>query len=105
MRGMRVPAFLVAGILAVASLAGCGGGALSPDLVLVNGGEPPYPLVPTSTNDSNGGRVIDPLVRGLVSYDAAGNPANEVAQSIETSDNVTYRIALKPGWSSPTARR
>jgi oligopeptide transport system substrate-binding protein len=91
-----------AGLLLVASLAGslagCGGGVLSPDLVLVNGGEPPYPLVPTSTNDSNGGRIIDRLFAGLMSYDAAGNPSHEVAQSIETTDNVDYRIVLKPGW-------
>src|SRR6201993_2294424 len=109
MRGMRVPALLVAGILAVASLAGCGGGVLSPDLVLVNGGEPPYPLVPTSTNDSNGGRILDRLFAGLMSYDAAGNPSEEAAQSIETTDNVNYRIILKPGWkftdgSAVTAR-
>jgi oligopeptide transport system substrate-binding protein len=96
---LAVPA---AGLLLVASLAGslagCGGGVLSPDLVLVNGGEPPYPLVPTSTNDSNGGRIIDRLFAGLMSYDAAGNPSEEVARSIETTDNVNYRIALKPGW-------
>ena len=105
MRRMRVPALLApvaAGILVVASLAGCltgcGGGVLSPDLVLVNGGEPPYPLVPTSTNDSNGGRIIDRLFAGLMSYDAAGNPSQEVARSIETTDNVNYRIALKPDW-------
>jgi oligopeptide transport system substrate-binding protein len=105
MRRMRAPALLApvaAGILVVASLAGCltgcGGGVLSPDLVLVNGGEPPYPLVPTSTNDSNGGRIIDRLFAGLMSYDAAGNPSQEVARSIETTDNVNYRIALKPDW-------
>jgi oligopeptide transport system substrate-binding protein len=102
---MRVPALLApvaAGILVVASLAGCltgcGGGVLSPDLVLVNGGEPPYPLVPTSTNDSNGGRIIDRLFAGLMSYDAAGNPSKEVARSIETTDNINYRIVLKPDW-------
>ena len=105
MRRMRAPALLApvaAGILVFASLAscltGCGGGVLSPDLVLVNGGEPPNPLVPTSTNDSNGGRIIDRLFAGLMSYDAAGNPSQEVARSIETTDNVNYRIALKPDW-------
>jgi oligopeptide transport system substrate-binding protein len=96
------PAVVVAGLLTAASLAGClagcGGGVLSPDLVLVNGGEPPYPLIPTGTNDSNGGRIIDRLFAGLMSYDAAGNPSEEVAQSIETADNVNYRVVLKPGW-------
>jgi oligopeptide transport system substrate-binding protein len=100
MRRMRTTAAALAvGMLVVASLAGCGGGGvLSPDLVLVNGGEPPYPLVPTSTNDSNGGRIIDRLFAGLMSYDAAGHPSEEVAQSIQTTDNVNYRIVLKPGW-------
>ncbi len=102
MRRMRVPpallAVVAAAMLTVASLTGCGGGALSPDLVVVNGGEPPNPLVPTATNDSNGGRIIDRLFAGLMSYDAAGNPSPEVARSIETTDNVNYRITLKPGW-------
>ncbi|HKI39816.1 MAG TPA: ABC transporter substrate-binding protein, partial [Mycobacterium sp.] len=102
MRRMRVSPSLVASVaavmLAVASVAGCGGGALTPDLVLVNGGEPPYPLVPTSTNDGNGGRILDRLFAGLVSYDAAGKPSNEVAESIESTDNVNYRVVLKPGW-------
>jgi oligopeptide transport system substrate-binding protein len=91
-------AAMAAGLLAVAPVAACGGGVLSPDLVLVNGGEPPNPLVPTGTNDSNGGRIIDRLFAGLMSYDATGQPSPEVAQSIETTDNVNYRIILKPGW-------
>lgn len=102
MRGMRTPVAVLATaaavLLVVASLAGCGGGVLSPDLVVVNGGEPPNPLVPTGTNDSQGGRILDRLFAGLMSYDAAGNPAPEVAQSIESGDNVNYRIVLKPGW-------
>ncbi|MCV7410846.1 peptide ABC transporter substrate-binding protein [Mycobacterium florentinum] len=96
MRGRAVFAAVV--VLSAASLAGCGGGALSPELVVVNGGEPPNPLIPTGTNDSLGGRILDRLFAGLVSYDADGKPAPEVAQSIETTDNVNYRIVLKPGW-------
>jgi oligopeptide transport system substrate-binding protein len=94
------PALAAAGLLVVASviLAGCGGGVLSPDVVMVNGGEPPNPLIPTGTNDSLGGRILDRLFAGLVSYDAAGKPSPEVAQTIETTDNVNYRIALRPGW-------
>jgi len=85
-------------LLAVAPVAGCGGGVLSPDVVVVNGGEPSNPLVPTSTNDSNGARIVDRLFAGLMSYDAGGKPSVEVAQSIDTADNVNYRITLKPGW-------
>lgn len=109
MRRMRAPRGWVAAVaravaravviatLVVAAV-GCGGGALSPDLVVVNGGEPPNPLIPTNTNDSNGGRIVDRLFAGLMSYDRAGNPSPEVARSIETTDNVNYRITLKPGW-------
>jgi oligopeptide transport system substrate-binding protein len=93
---------VAAALLAVASLAGslagCGGGVLTPDVVMVNGGEPPNPLIPTSTYDSNGGRIINRLFAGLMSYDASGKPSPEVAQSIATTDNVNYRIILKPGW-------
>ncbi|ASW83803.1 ABC transporter substrate-binding protein [Mycobacterium intracellulare] len=103
MRAMRTPPALlapvVAAMLVVASLAGCGGGVLSPDLVVVNGGEPPNPLIPTGTNDSQGGRILDRLFAGLMSYDATGHPSPEVAQSIDTTDNVNYRVVLKPGWT------
>lgn len=103
MRRMRIPVALLAPVavamLTIAALAGCGGGALSPDLVVVNGGEPPNPLIPTGTNDSQGGRILDRLFAGLMSYDAAGNPSPEVAQSVDTTDNVNYRIVLKPGWT------
>jgi oligopeptide transport system substrate-binding protein len=102
MRRMRTApallACLAASLLAIASLAGCGGGVLSPDLVLVNGGEPANPLIPTSSNDSFGARIIDRLFAGLMSFDAAGNASPEVAQSVDTADNVNYRILLKPGW-------
>ncbi|MBW0016793.1 MAG: ABC transporter substrate-binding protein [Mycobacterium sp.] len=96
-------AVVAVGWVAVASLAGlvagCGGGVLSPDLVVVNGGEPPNPLIPTGTNDSLGGRIIDRLYAGLMSSDAAGKTSPEVARSIETTDNVNYRITLNPGWT------
>lgn len=103
MRRMRTLSALLAplavAMLTVGSLAGCGGGVLSPDLVVVNGGEPPNPLIPTGTNDSQGGRILDRLFAGLMSYDAAGHPSFEVAQSIDTADNVNYRVVLKPGWT------
>ncbi|OBG91198.1 ABC transporter substrate-binding protein [Mycobacterium sp. E3251] len=100
MRRMRVlsAGMAAAVLLAAASLTGCGGGALTPESVVVNGGEPPNPLIPTGTNDSLGGRILDRLFAGLVSYDAAGKPSPEVAQSVETTDNINYRIILKPGW-------
>lgn len=91
-------ALLVVAVLA-GCLSGCGGGVLTPDVVVVNGGEPPNPLIPTGINDSNGGRILDRLFSGLMSYDAAGRATPEVAQTIESTDNVNYRIVLKPGWT------
>jgi oligopeptide transport system substrate-binding protein len=86
-------------LLAAATLAGCGVGNVRTDVVIVNAGEPQNPLIPTNTNDSNGGRIIDRLFAGLMSYDAKGRPELEVARSIDTSDDINYRITLKPGWT------
>jgi oligopeptide transport system substrate-binding protein len=63
-------------------------GAVRTDVVIVNAGEPQNPLIATSTNDSNGGRIIDRLFVGLMSYDAKGTPALEVASAIETADDI-----------------
>ncbi len=98
MRGLRIMAAAVT-LLAATPLAGCGVGNVRTDVVIVNAGEPQNPLIPTNTNDSNGGRIIDRLFAGLMSYDANGTPELEVAQSIDTTDDVNYRITLKPGWT------
>jgi oligopeptide transport system substrate-binding protein len=100
MRGMRAAAVAIGcGLAAVTPLAGCGGGYVSTDVVIVNAGEPQNPLIPTNTNDSNGGRIIDRLFAGLTSYDVKGRPELEVARSIDTTDDINYRIILKPGWA------
>jgi oligopeptide transport system substrate-binding protein len=100
MRRMRAAAaMVVCGLLAIASVDGCGVGNVPTDVVIANAGEPQNPLIPTNTNDTNGGRIIERLFAGLMSYDAKGTPALEVAQSIETTDSVNYRITLKPGWT------
>jgi oligopeptide transport system substrate-binding protein len=96
---LRIVAAAAVVVLAAASLAGCGAGYVRTDVVIVNAGEPQNPLIPTNTNDSNGGRIIDRLFAGLMSYDGKGAPALEVAQSIDTPDDVNYRITLKPGWT------
>ena len=59
-------------MLAVAPVVGCGTGSVRTDVVIVNAGEPQNPLIPTNTNDSNGGRIIDRLFAGLMSYDDKG---------------------------------
>ena len=68
-------------------------------VVLANLSEPQNSLLPTNTNESNGGRILDLVFAGLVRYDKDGNVINEVASSIETADNQHYTITLKPGWT------
>lgn len=63
------------------------------------GSEPQNPLIPGNTNETGGGKIIDLLFSRLVSFDAEGNPENEVADSITPNDDATeYTIKLKDGW-------
>lgn len=61
-------------------------------LVTVNGSEPQNPRVPTNTNENGGGRIVDRLFAGLKYHDAKGEPHDEMAQSIETSDQKNFTI-------------
>ena len=65
--------------------------------IRANGTEPQNPLVPTNTNEVGGGRIVDALFQGLVSYDESGAPVNELAESIETEDSQTWTIKIKGG--------
>ena len=97
MRRLRaVMATLMAGTLI---LAGCGGAPEAPqNLITVNATEPQNGLVPTNTDNDQGGRIVDRLFAGLMSYDASGAPQLEVAKAIDTVDNINFRITLNPGW-------
>lgn len=72
-------------------------GATSTGVITVNGSEPQNPLIPTNTNEVGGGKIIDLLFAGLVYYDAEGATHNEMAESIESDDNITWTIKLKSG--------
>lgn len=89
-------ALLAAGSLVLAACGGGGDDSGSTDSVITNfSTEPQNPLVPTSTNETGGGRAIDLLFAGLVSYQKDGSSVNEVAESIESEDNVTWTVKLK----------
>ena len=79
--------------------AGATGGAegSSTAVITANSTEPQNGLLPANTNEVGGGRVMDLLFTGLVSYDASGAPVNELAESIETKDAKTYTIKIKSG--------
>jgi oligopeptide transport system substrate-binding protein len=101
----------VAAMSAVALLAaGCGSGDDSGDTdstaagktggeVTVQGCNPENPLVPSATSETCGGNVISALFSGLVHYDPeTAKPENDVAESIETSDNQTFTVKLNKGY-------
>ncbi|RZL74164.1 MAG: ABC transporter substrate-binding protein, partial [Rhodococcus sp. (in: high G+C Gram-positive bacteria)] len=103
MRITRVATAVVAVGLAAGMLTACSSGDSSgrggSGVVNAWAVEPQNPLIPTNTGESQGGRVLDSLFAGLVSYDAAGNVHNEVAESIETTDGRTFTVKLKDGWT------
>ncbi|WP_425954756.1 peptide ABC transporter substrate-binding protein [Xylanimonas sp. McL0601] len=100
-------AMVAAGALALSACSSGGGtgtdngttAAAGPStgIVLANGSEPQNPLVPTNTNETGGGKILELLFAGLVYYDAKGAPHNEVADSITSDDNTTWTIKLKDG--------
>ena len=71
----------------------------SDGVVRANGTEPQNPLLPANTNEVGGGRIVDLVFAGLVSYKSDGTVVNEVAESIETSDNQTFTVKIKDGWT------
>ncbi len=85
------------------TLSACGGGSNETAggegdgsyVVTANTTEPQNGLLPANTNEVGGGRVMDLIFTGLVSYDANGAPVNELAESIETEDSQNYTIKLK----------
>ncbi|WP_439690305.1 peptide ABC transporter substrate-binding protein [Curtobacterium sp. SP.BCp] len=100
-------ALAVLGATAIA-LTGCssnssnGGGSGSANaagIVTTNGNEPQNPLIPSNTTEVGGGKIIDSIFEGLISYDADGKPVNEVAKSIDTSDSKTFDITLNSGYT------
>jgi oligopeptide transport system substrate-binding protein len=94
-----------AGGLAIAAalvLSGCSASSNAPSgvstaIVTANGSEPQNPLIPTNTNETGGGKIVDAIFAGLVYYDAAGAPVNDLAESIKTDDNQAYTVTVKQG--------
>lgn len=92
------------GVAAVATLAltACGGGGDSNNssdanaTITADTVEPQNPLVPTNTAETGGGVVVEQIFNGLVTYDSDGKPQNDLAESIESDDNQTWTIKIKP---------
>ena len=60
----------------------------------------PEHLLPPTTNATNDMQVLFVLFTGLVEYDAqTAEPVNAMAESITSSDQQTWTIRIKPGWT------
>ncbi len=99
-----------AGLAATALLVtACGGGGddeagASNAVVSIEVAEPQY-LLPSNTNETSGSQVLAALFTPLVDYDADNKPVEVAAESINTTDNVTWTIKLKDATPSTTVRR
>lgn len=95
--GAAIIALAMTGCAGGSTAATTGGSGDASKVITAFGGEPQNPLMPANTNEVYGGRVMDLLFSGLVSYDAAGKPVNEMADSITTTDSQNYTIKIKSG--------
>ena len=97
------------GAFALASslvLTACGGGGSgdetsegpSAGIVSISNGEPQNPLIGSMTNETEGGLVVQQLYSGLVYYDAEGVVHNEIAESVDSTDNQNWTVTIKDGW-------
>ncbi|MEO6714854.1 MAG: ABC transporter substrate-binding protein [Mycobacteriales bacterium] len=60
----------------------------------------PEHLMPSNTNESEGNLVLSGLFTGLISYKAEdSSPVNEMAESIESTDQKVWTIKIKPDWT------
>jgi len=97
-----------AALALVATAAGCssssddeGSGKSSDGTVNIEWSEPENPLVPANTTETQGGKIIDALFTGLISYAPKdGATVNEMAEDIKGDATFkTYTVKLKSGWT------
>ncbi|HEX2361098.1 MAG TPA: ABC transporter substrate-binding protein [Jiangellaceae bacterium] len=68
--------------------------------VVIGGCQPQNPLVPANTNETCGGDPLDAVFSKLVRYNPdTAAPELEIAESIESEDNITWTVKLKDGWT------
>ncbi|GGF44019.1 hypothetical protein GCM10010922_19500 [Microbacterium sorbitolivorans] len=65
--------------------------------IIANGTEPQNPILPSRTDEVGGGRVLDTIFAGLVSYKADGSIENDVAESITQDSPTQLTIKVRDG--------
>ena len=106
---IALPGLVLLGAVSLV-LAGCatGGGdtagtekptgeATTTAVITTNGSEPQHPLIPTNTNETGGGKVVDSIFAGLVSYEADGSVVNDVAEDITVDSPTQLTVKIKEG--------
>ena len=80
---------------------GGGGSGASGGTFSIQIGQPENPLVPGNTTESEGNQVLESLFTGLIEYNVDTSEAEftGVAESIESEDQTTWTVKLKPGWT------
>lgn len=85
---------------AAVALSACGNGGGDGDdssPITAFSTEPENPLVPTNTTEQGGGRIVSLVFMGLISYDDNAEVVNELAESIESDDNINWTITIREG--------
>ncbi len=105
-RGMAVAALTTLALVATA----CGGSGDQPTTessggtqtggeITMRGCTPQNSLIPANTGESCGNDVLDGVLAKLVRYNAdTAAPEMDIAESIETTDNQTFTVKLKPAY-------
>ncbi|MFE6689466.1 ABC transporter substrate-binding protein [Streptomyces sp. NPDC057743] len=103
MRGAARAKWAVGAAALALAASACGGGTAGPGgsaVVSASWGDPQNPLEPANTNEVQGGKVLEMLMRGLKRYNPkTGAAENVLADRIETTDARHYTVTLKPGWT------
>ncbi|MEV1288496.1 ABC transporter substrate-binding protein [Micromonospora sp. NPDC049679] len=95
---LTAAAALVAAGCSSGDSGGKSGGDTANGAITIDGTQPEVGLIPSNTTETGGGKVVDFMWTGLVTYpNDGGAPKNAVAESIETTDSKVYTIKLKKG--------
>ncbi|MFF0307192.1 ABC transporter substrate-binding protein [Streptosporangium sp. NPDC004379] len=94
-------ALLALGLAACGSQSSTGGGSAAggDQPVRMELGEPQKLFYPGDTTESEGSEVLAAIFAPLVDYDDNKQVVNDVAESIESTDNKVWTIKLKPGYT------
>ncbi|HCA86300.1 MAG TPA: phytase [Streptomyces sp.] len=106
MRGAKSAKWVAGAVVVALAATACGGSDSGSDKKAKGDGqvsmqisEPQHGLVPSNTYESSGSEVVSALFTGLVSFDEKNEIQLAMAESIETEDNVSWKITLKDGYT------